>query len=168
LSTSLANSASATQASTGTSRARRRSATRSAPLAAAAAEEGTASERLRRWLDLLIDTKQSRARQDPELFAAYTALAAEARKVIAAHVQTLTDQLARIIADGTADGEFDVSDPETAARAVFDATSRFHNPANAAAWTDPNIDDASRAVRSLVLAGLSRHRSGSPRAPRRA
>ena len=37
---------------------------------------------------------------------------------------------------------------------MFDATSRFHNPANAAAWSDPGIDEAYEAVRSLVLAGL--------------
>jgi AcrR family transcriptional regulator len=127
----------------------------SAPLGEAAAEEGPAPERLRRWLDLLVDSKQSRAREDPELFATYSQLAADAREVIGAHVRTLTDQLARIIADGTAAGDFEVADPKAAAGAVFDATSRFHNPANAAAWTDPGIDQAYEAVRSLVLTGLA-------------
>jgi AcrR family transcriptional regulator len=127
----------------------------SAPLADAAAAEGPAPERLRRWLDLLVESKQSRAREDPELFATYTGLAADAREVIGAHVQTLTGQLARIIAGGVAQGEFEVASPEAAARAVFDATARFHNPANAAAWTDPGIEEAYEAVRSLVLAGLA-------------
>lgn len=125
-------------------------------LADAAAEEDPARERLQRWLDLLVESKQSRARVDPELFATYTELAANARDVIGAHVKTLTDQLARIIADGVAQGEFDVANPETAARAVFDATSRFHNPANAPAWADPEIKQAYAAVRSLVLAGLTK------------
>ena len=49
-----------------------------------------------------------------------------------------------------------VADPEAAARAVFDATSRFHNPANAAAWADPGIHDAYESVRALILAGLTR------------
>ncbi len=126
------------------------------PLADAAAEEGPARERLRRWLDLLVESKQSRAREDPELFATYTELAANAREVIGAHVKALTDQLAQIIADGVAQGEFDVANPEVAARAVFDATSRFHNPANAPAWADPEIELAYAAVRSLVLAGLTK------------
>jgi AcrR family transcriptional regulator len=126
----------------------------SAPLAEVAAEEGPAPERLRRWLDLLVESKQSRAREDPELFATYTQLAAEAREVIEAHVKTLTGQLARIVADGASRGEFEVADPNTAARAAFDATSRFHNPANAAAWADPGIGEAYESVRSLVLAGL--------------
>lgn len=116
---------------------------------------GPAPDRLRSWLDQLVLSKQARAREDPELFATYTRLAAEARQVIERHVKALTDQLARIIADGVARDELEVSDPEAAARALFDATSRFHNPANAAAWADPEINQAYEAVRSLVLAGLS-------------
>ena len=41
-----------------------------------------------------------------------------------------------------------------AARAVFDATSRFHNPVHTAQGSDPGIDAAFEAVWSLVLAGL--------------
>jgi AcrR family transcriptional regulator len=126
------------------------------PLARVASEEGPAPDRLRRWLDLLVESKQSRAREDPELFATYTQLAAEARKVIEAHVKALTGQLARIIADGVARGDLQVADPEAAGRAVFDATSRFHNPANAAAWAEPQIEHAYEGVRSLVLAGLAK------------
>ena len=127
----------------------------SAPLADAAAEEGPARERLLRWLDLLVESKQSRAREDPELFATYTELAANAREVIGAHVgahrPARADHRLRV-----SQGEFDVANPETAARAVFDATSRFHNPANAPAWADPEIKQAYAAVRSLVLAGLTK------------
>jgi AcrR family transcriptional regulator len=128
----------------------------SAALGRVAAAEGPAPERLRQWLDQLVRSKHSRAREDPELFATYSRLAAEARAVIEAHVTALTDQLARIIAEGIARDELDVTDPQTAARALFDSTSRFHNPANAAAWSDRAINDAYAAVRSLVLAGLTR------------
>jgi AcrR family transcriptional regulator len=128
----------------------------SIPLADVAAEEAPARERLRRWLDLLVESKQSRAREEQELFATYTELAANAREVIGAHVKALTDQLAQIIADGIAQGGFNVANPETAARAVFDATSRFHNPANAPGWADSEIEVAYVAVRSLVLAGLTK------------
>ncbi len=134
----------------------------SAPLAEVASGSGPAADRVRRWLDRLVEAKQSRAREDPELFATYTRLAAEAREVIEAHVEALTGQLATIIADGVARGEFEAADPQEAARAVFDATSRFHNPANARAWSDPAVMDAYAAVRSLVLAGLSRPSSGPP------
>ncbi|MEZ5788688.1 MAG: TetR family transcriptional regulator [Xanthobacteraceae bacterium] len=126
----------------------------SAPLAAIAAEEGPAVDRLRRWLDTLIATKREKVRGDPELFATYTALAGEAREVVAAHVEALVDQVTRIIADGAARGAFSVADPAEAAQAVIDATGRFHNPAHAAAWSDPGIDAAFERVWALVLRGL--------------
>ena len=126
----------------------------SKPLAAVASEEGPAPERLRRWLDLLIESKRSRALKDPELFATYVKLAGESREVITAHVGTLTEQLTVIIADAAQQGEFAVADPAVAARAIFDATSRFHNPVHAAQWSDPGIDEAFEGVWSLVLAGL--------------
>ena len=67
---------------------------------------------------------------------------------------TLTGQLAAIIADGVARGEFADADPAMAGRAVFDATARFHNPAHAAEWSDPGIDAAFEGVWSLVVAAL--------------
>jgi AcrR family transcriptional regulator len=127
----------------------------SEPLDAVAAGKGTAPERLERWLDLLVRTKRRRALDDPELFATYIELAAEARDVVRTHVELLVDQLARIVTDGIADGEFAADDPRAAARAVFDATSRFHNPAHAAEWSDPQIDAAYGRVRALVLRGLT-------------
>jgi len=126
----------------------------SAPLAAVAAETGPAAERLRRWLDLLVASKRSRALDDPELFATYVELAGEARDVVTAHVGTLTEQLARIIADGVEQDELAVEAPVAAARAVFDATARFHNPAHAPEWTDPGIDAAYERVCALVMTGL--------------
>ena len=92
---------------------------------------------------------------DPELFATYVELAAAAREVVSAHVDMLVGQLAGIIADGVADGDFVADDPKAAARAAFDATSRFHDPAHAAEWRDPRIDAAYEGVRSLVLRGLA-------------
>jgi AcrR family transcriptional regulator len=143
----------------------------SEPLAAIAAGKGTAPERLERWLDLLVRSKRRRALDDPELFATYLALAAESREVVRAHVDTLVHQLTRIVADGVAEGAFTTDDAKPAARAAFDATSRFHNPAHAAEWADPQIDSAYERVRSLVLRGLAgptpgRSRTGAARRPR--
>jgi AcrR family transcriptional regulator len=125
-----------------------------APLAAVADQDDPAPERLRRWLDLLITTKRTMAREDPELFATYLQLAADSREVVRAHVDDLTGQLTRIIADGVSSGELAAADPATAGRAVFDATARFHNPTHAPEWSDPAIDAAYQGVRSLVLLGL--------------
>jgi hypothetical protein len=99
----------------------------SAPADAAGAP-GPAAARLRRWFELLIAIKRKKARDDAELFATYYTLAVAARDVAADHVEALIGQLARIIGDGVESGEFTVADPAAAARAVFDATARFHSP----------------------------------------
>ncbi len=126
----------------------------SAPLAEVAAADAPAPERLRRWLDLLMATKRSKVLDDPEMFATYHQLAAGARDVVAAHVDELAGQLGRIVADGVERGEFETDDPAAAGRAVLDATARFHNPANAADWSDPGIDEAFERVWALLLDGL--------------
>jgi AcrR family transcriptional regulator len=133
----------------------------SAPLAAVAAEDGPAPERLRRWLDLLVASKRQRALDDPELFATYLEIAAGARDAVRAHVDALAGQIARIIADGVARGEFVAADPVAAGRAVLDATARFHNPAHAPEWSDPGIDAAFEGVWSLVSSGLAADRASA-------
>jgi AcrR family transcriptional regulator len=125
------------------------------PLDAVAGGKGAAPERLRRWFDALIAVKRRKALDEPELFATYSNLAADAREVVKAHVDTLVGQLARIIADGIKSGAFSVKDPQVAAQSVFYATARFHNPAHAAEWSDPAIDAAFEGVWSLLHAALT-------------
>jgi len=134
----------------------------STPLAEIALAEGPAEERLRRWLDTLIALKHAKVLDDPELFATYGELAADARDVIAAHVDALADQLAKIVTDGVAEDTFVVSDPAAAGRAILDATARFHNPAHAAEWADPKIATAFEHVWTLLRAGLGARQVAAP------
>jgi AcrR family transcriptional regulator len=126
----------------------------SAPLEKFVKADGPADERLHGWLVELARTKRRKALDEPELFDTYFALATSARAVVDAHVEHLVAQLTKIIGDGVEEGRFEVADPELAARAVFDATARFHNPAFAAEWNDPGIDEALEGVWRLVLGGL--------------
>src|ERR1700729_3189854 len=59
------------------------------PLRAIVAKPGPAPQRLRRLFDALIAVKRRRAADDPELFAAYRTLAADAGAVVTAHVEEL-------------------------------------------------------------------------------
>src|SRR5262245_37827171 len=59
------------------------------PLRAIADKLGPAPERLRQLFDALIAVKRRRAAEDPELFAAYRTLAADAQSVVAAHIGEL-------------------------------------------------------------------------------
>jgi AcrR family transcriptional regulator len=126
----------------------------SEPLERFVSSDGPADERLHGWIVELSRTKRRKALDDPELFATYMALVTGAREVVDAHVEHLVAQLTKIIGDGVEQGRFDAADPEQAARAVFDATARFHNPAFAAEWTEPGTDEALEGVWRLVLGGL--------------
>lgn len=118
--------------------------------------------RLRAWLAAVLAAKQAKVRDDPELYAAYGMLAAEHSSVAADHVADLLGQLEAILADGIAGGAFRAGDPAEAARAVFDATFRFHHPAHAAEWRTPGIEAELDAVCTLLLHGLET-RPATPR-----
>ena len=125
-----------------------------APLRTIAAESGPAAPRLRRLFDTLVAGKRIRARQDPELFAAYRTLAIDAKSAAAAHVDEIVDLAALIIRDGITDGAFRNVDPARAGRAVLVATFRFHHPAHFAEWDAPTIDSSYEDVWQLLMSGL--------------
>lgn len=124
------------------------------PLRAIVAQPGPAPLRLRKLIDALIAVKRHRAADDSELFTAYRALAADAKSVVAAHVDELIKLVATIIASGVQDGTFRTVDPMATGRAVLVATSKFHHPAHAAEWADPAIDATYHDVWQLLMDGL--------------
>ncbi|MEU6080895.1 TetR family transcriptional regulator [Streptomyces sp. NPDC047108] len=125
-------------------------------LASTATGAGPAETRLEHWLSELFAAKRHKAGDDPELFATYMVLIGESSSVVERHIADLVDQLARILQDGHEQGAFRAPDDDyaTEARAVFDATNRFHDPAYAAEWASPEITGAYEAVTALVLRGL--------------
>ncbi|MCE7012019.1 TetR family transcriptional regulator [Kibdelosporangium philippinense] len=126
------------------------------PVAQAAKADLPAPDRLRHWLATLFDAKRHKVLDDPELFATFSALVRENSTVIADHVQELTGEIAGILRDGVEAGLFaPINDVNATARAVFDATNRFHDPAHSGDWDRDGIDKAFDAVCSLVLAGLT-------------
>ncbi len=125
-----------------------------APLRAIVERPGPAPQRLRRLFDALIAVKRRRATEDPEVFAAYLALAADAKSVVAAHVEELVGLAAEVIRDGVKDRTFRKVDPAAAGRAVLLATSWFHHPAHAAEWGEAGIDAEFEEVWGMVMDGL--------------
>jgi AcrR family transcriptional regulator len=125
-----------------------------APLQKVADAAGPAPERLERWLRTMFDIKHKKVCDDPEMFATYLALAQEACKVVKAHKDGLVDQIAHILSDGVKQGVFEVADVKVSARAVFEATSRFHHPAHSEEWGDPALSARIDAVLALLLRGL--------------
>ncbi|MEU4212647.1 TetR family transcriptional regulator [Streptomyces sp. NPDC026206] len=125
-----------------------------AELSAVADAEGPAGTRLRDWLTALFAAKRRKAGDDPELFATYMVLVGENSTTVEQHMETMIQQLARIIGSGVQQGEFTADDTAATARAVWDASNRFHDPAYAAEWSRPGIDEAFDVVCDLLLRGL--------------
>ncbi|MBN6051625.1 TetR family transcriptional regulator, partial [Nonomuraea sp. RK-328] len=128
----------------------------SASLSGVVAGSEPPETRLRRWLAELFAAKRRKVGDDPELFATYMVLVGESSAVVNRHRADLTGQLARIIHEGLERGEFAPAGaaPEVLARAVFDATGRFHDPAYAREWAEPGIDAEFTALVDLVVRGL--------------
>ncbi|GAA2142819.1 TetR family transcriptional regulator [Actinomadura napierensis] len=123
--------------------------------AAAVQDSGpTPPDRLRGLLTTMFAAKWAKAKEDPELFATFRVLAAEHSSVSSAHVAFLLAQIRAIVADGMASGDFARGEPEVIARAVFDATSRFHDPMHAAEWSSPEAQAKAEGVISLILDGI--------------
>jgi hypothetical protein len=88
------------------------------------------------------------------MFATYLTLAREARDVVKAYKERLIDQIASILSDGVKQGTFHVTDVKASARAVLDATVRYHHPAHAEEWNDPALAARTDALLALLLRGL--------------
>jgi AcrR family transcriptional regulator len=125
-----------------------------APLEKIAESPGPAPARLERWLRALFAAKYKKVCDDPEMFATYSTLAREARDVVKAHKERLVDQIAYILSDGVEQGAFYVPDVKASARAVYDATVRYHHPAHSEEWNDPALPARTDALLTLLLRGL--------------
>jgi AcrR family transcriptional regulator len=130
----------------------------SSPLWAVAQEQGPAPARLERWVRALCTVKQKKVCEDPEMFQTYLTLAREACAAVRAHREGLVDQIAGIIADGVEQGAFEVADAKESARAIYEATIRYHHPAHAEEWKDPTLAARFDALLALLMRGLeARH-----------
>ncbi|MFD5947024.1 TetR family transcriptional regulator [Streptomyces collinus] len=112
--------------------------------------------RLRDWLAALFAAKRRKAGEDPELFATYTVLTDENGSAVGEHITDLESQLTRIIQAGVDAGDFSATDAEASARAVFQATGRFHDPCHAREWEEPGTEADFAAVVDLLVQGLRR------------
>ncbi|MBP1296079.1 AcrR family transcriptional regulator [Bradyrhizobium elkanii USDA 61] len=124
------------------------------PLCKIAAGSGPAPERLETWLRTAFSIKQKKVCDDPEMFATYLALAQDAREVVEAYKDKQVDLIAKILADGVAQGVFEIDNVKATARAVFDATVRYHHPAHAEEWAKPECPSRIDALLALLLKGL--------------
>ena len=122
-----------------------------APLQKIAETTGPAPGRLEKWLRTMFEIKYKKVSEDPEMFQTYLTLAREACEAVKAHRERLMGQVAHILADGVKQGAFEVADVNVTARALFDATTRYHHPAHADEWIDPETPARIDALLALLL-----------------
>ena len=125
-----------------------------APLRNIAQDTGPAPARLEAWLRTLFAAKRERVCDDPEMFQTYLTLAREACAAVKCHKDGLVEQMSAILSDGVKQGVFNVTDTKATARAIFDATSRYHHPAHADEWKDADLPARVDATLALLLRGL--------------
>jgi len=125
-----------------------------APLQKIAESTGPAPARLEKWFRTMFEIKYKKVCDDPEMFKTYLTLAQEACEAVKAHKERLVDQVAHILSDGVKQGAFQVADVKASARAVFDATIRYHHPAHSDEWKDPAQAARIDALLALLLRGL--------------
>ena len=125
-----------------------------APLQKIAEATGPAPARLEKWLRTMFEIKYQKVLEDPEMFQTYLTLAREACEAVQAHKERLVGQVAHILADGVKQGALQIADIKVTARAVFDATTRYHHPAHSDEWKDPQLQARIDALLALLLKGL--------------
>jgi AcrR family transcriptional regulator len=136
----------------------------STPLQAIVKERTPALPRLRRWLDQLIASNRQRAQDDPQLFATYVQMASSGRQVVTVHANELVRQLTEIVEFGINAGDItDRPEAPAAARALFEATARFHHPALLLERSPAEADEALDLVWDLLMTGLVDPEQAPPR-----
>jgi AcrR family transcriptional regulator len=120
-----------------------------------AAGRTVAVERLRHLLTTIHRMNSDRYLADAKMHDMVAAAMEENWEGCKLHMDTITESIAAVIADGVASGEFRVSDVNVAAHCTCAAMVRFFHPqliADFADKPDPTLDQ----MIDFVIAGLSR------------
>jgi AcrR family transcriptional regulator len=122
--------------------------------AAIATRPGPAATRLRELMTTIHRMNSERYVGDSKLHEMVEVAMEESWEVCVAHMQTITESIAGVIAQGVASGEFEVSDVPLAAMCVCTGMIRFFHPqmiAQSANKPGPEIDQ----MIDFILAGLA-------------
>jgi AcrR family transcriptional regulator len=117
------------------------------------ARQGAAATRMRELLTTIHRMNSERYVVDAKLHEMVEIAMEESWEVCVAHMQTLAESIAGIVAQGAASGEFKVTDVPLAAMCVCTGMVRFFHPqmiAQAADKPGPSIDE----MIDFILAGL--------------
>jgi AcrR family transcriptional regulator len=121
---------------------------------AIAARSGSAASRLRELLTTIHRMNSERYVEDSKLHEMVEIAMQESWEVCVAHMQRITETIARVIAEGAASGEFETPDVPLAAMCTCTSMIRFFHPqmiAQCAEKPGPSLEQ----MIDFVLAGLA-------------
>ncbi len=125
-----------------------------APLQKIVEGSAPAPARLERWLRTLFANKHKKLSEDPEMFATYLALAQEACQAVSSHkdvpLRPGRTYSGRRRESGCLRHRRHQGDVPRGVRCHL----RFHHPAHAEEWSDPQLPARIDAVLALLLRGL--------------
>jgi len=116
---------------------------------------GSPGENLEAWFLAYFEVKRTQRDEAPELFEAFRVLSAEDPAPIQAYKTRLVAQLSRLLREGRDAGVFRPVDEEATARALLNATARFHHPHFAKHWSGPEFASEWPAVWDLLSRSIS-------------
>jgi hypothetical protein len=114
-----------------------------------------AVERLRQLLATVHRMNSDRYLADSKMHDMVAAAMEENWEGCRLHMDTITESIAAVIADGVASGEFRVADVNVAARCTCAAMLRFFHPQLIADWADKPAPTLDQMI-DFVIASLSR------------
>ncbi len=122
-----------------------------APLDDIANKSTSPGARLREWFETLMEIKQRKVHDDPEMFESYSLLAQKVPDhIVFSHLAVMISQISRILQDGVDESAFDVADCDATARSLFDATLRYHHPLHVKEWSSTQIKEEFDALFTLL------------------
>jgi AcrR family transcriptional regulator len=123
-----------------------------------AGKDAPADVRLEEWLKGLARIKQRKVIDDVEMLSASAKIGKEAPEVEHEHSARLISQVERILNDGLEEGSLPgAHDPKSTARAILNATFRYHHPDLVATGGPPAQQSAALDdVIALIIGGLKR------------
>ncbi len=116
----------------------------------------SADDRLEDFVLTLLRNNHQQWSDNPHLDEMVNAICLERREIVEQHFQKKQELIANLIIEGNRLGEFNVSDPEQAAEAVFASFTLFDVPFMMSLFPLSELEHKAHQVVQLILAGLNK------------
>lgn len=123
-------------------------------LAEISAKTSPLEERILEWLMTLHKIKREKVQSDPRIYTAFNNSAEKTRPFVKKHIQTMYEQLEKMVQEGMQKGLFFCNTPKEGARIIFEGTAAFHHPRMVFDNIEEDRIDFLRSVVETLLSGL--------------